>query len=554
MANPGNNVIWNLNLEMDRLRARLQEANATLSAIRDGAVDALVVKGEGGDQVYTLQGAEQPYRIMVETMNEGAVVITPDGLILFSNHRLGSLLKESLQSIVGANLLSYVKLEDRDRFAVLCAQGCRTPASGEIALFCRDGTAVPVDLALSPLKMQELQGICIVVVDLTERKKMEEALRQQHEGLKKAIEALEESRARLAGIVGSAMDAIITIDADLRIVLFNAAAEQMLGCEAAAVLGTSIARFLPEGFRAEECVHAGSPGTVKGVEEPLGARRMNGEVFPIEASISHVEIGARTLFTIIMRDITERKRANEQMEAALKKDMLLQKEVVLRREIHHRVKNNLQVICSLLYLQSADVTEPKTLEALREAQTRARSIALIHEKLYASSDMTRIESNGYIGQLAADVFQAYEVSHGRIVLKVNSEGIYFGLDEAMPCGLIVNELVSNALKHGFPGGREGIIAVELRLVGSDYIELCVRDDGVGLPEGFDVEKDVTFGLKLVRDLTRQLEGTIRFQRDHGTAVRITFPNPESAFSHRNTPSDPEVLPELARVMPRQQIL
>lgn len=530
----GDDDIRNLKRENAELRARLQEADATLSAIRGGEVDALVVRGEVDDRVYTLAGAEQPYRVMVETMNEGAVVISLEGLILFSNRRLGTLLKESLQTIVGESLLSYIRGEDHQRFAALCVQGHDKSASGEITLCCRDGTAVPVDLALSPLEIEGREGVCIVVVDLTERTRMQEALRQQHEGLKKALKALEESQARLAGIVDSAMDAIVTVDAERCIVLFNAAAEQMFGCCATDALGSSIDRFFPATRPGEgDCADVGifdEAGLTNRKPGPLCALRADGGEFPIEASISQVEVGGRQLLTVIIRDITERKRASEQIEAARQKDLVLKKEVVLRREIHHRVKNNLQVICSLLYLQSANTTDPKTLEALREAQSRAHSIALIHEKLYASSDMAKIESAAYMGQLAADLFHAYEVSHGRIVLEVNSKGVCFGLDEAIPCGLIVNELVSNALKHGFPGGRGGAITVELRPTGSGLLELSVRDDGVGLPEGFHVDTVTTFGLKLVRDLTRQLGGTIRFQNDRGTVVTVTFPNPESAFA------------------------
>ena len=171
--------------EVADLRARLEEAEETLRAIRAGEVDALTVTGVDGEQVFTLQGAEHPYRIMVETMSEGALVVTADGLIVFSNHRFGVILKEPISTIVGASIFSYVQAVDRERLSTLCAEGRKKSATGEIPLICRDGTTVRAHLALSPLNVESLRGVCIVVMDLTERTQMEEAIREQ-DALKQA--------------------------------------------------------------------------------------------------------------------------------------------------------------------------------------------------------------------------------------------------------------------------------------------------------------------------------------------------------------------------------
>jgi len=177
------------------LRERLEEAEDTLRAIRCGEVDALTVRGEeGGERVFTLQGAEHPYRVMVETMSEGALVVTVEGLILFSNRRFGRILREPLATIVGTNLFAYLHPKDRPHLSTLCAQGRVKAASGEVPLLCPDGTVVQLHLALSPLEFEGLQGVCIVATDLTQ---VNEALRQQ-DSLKQANEAKDQFLAKLS--------------------------------------------------------------------------------------------------------------------------------------------------------------------------------------------------------------------------------------------------------------------------------------------------------------------------------------------------------------------
>ncbi len=363
------------------------------------------------------------------------------------------------------------------------------------------------------------------------RQRSEEATRRLNAELEARVELrtaeLRESQERFQAVTETAHDAIVSADSGGRIIGWNRGARAMFGYEEAEMMGKAITLLMPERRRLAPARELGrylaKAGIIGRTVELRGSRK-DGAQFPVEVSFSTWKLAGETFFSAIMRDITERKRASDEIEAALKRELML------KREIHHRVKNNLQVISSLLYLQSADTTDPKTLEALREAQSRAHSIALIHEKLYSSSDMSKIEFAGYIRQLASDLVHAYEVSGDRISLAVNSiEGACFGLDEAVPCGLIVSELISNALKHAFPRGKGGSIAVDLTPIPGGLLEMSVRDDGVGLPTDFDLEKATTFGLKLLRDLTRQLGGTIRFQSDHGTAVTITFadPNPPS---------------------------
>jgi two-component sensor histidine kinase len=221
---------------------------------------------------------------------------------------------------------------------------------------------------------------------------------------------------------------------------------------------------------------------------------------------------------VVLRDITERKQAEEQIRASLK-----EKEVLLK-EIHHRVKNNLQVISSLLYLQSKNVRDKETFGILQESHSRVRSMVLVHERLYQSPDLARVDFAEYVRSLANHLFRSYGINTNVIQLKINSDDVLLGVDTAIPCGLILNELVSNALKHAFPDGKEGEVRIELR-ADEGQLTLVVSDNGVGFPQDLDFRDTGSLGLQLVNTLVEQIEGTIELDRNDGTAFMITFTEP-----------------------------
>lgn len=205
----------------------------------------------------------------------------------------------------------------------------------------------------------------------------------------------------------------------------------------------------------------------------------------------------------------------EQISASLR-----EKEVLLK-EIHHRVKNNLQVTSSLLKLQSGHIQDPRALEMFTESQNRIRSMALVHEKLYQSSDLSRINICEYIQSLSTLLFRSYSAEANRIGLRLDGEPIYLPVDAAVPCGLILNELISNCLKHAFPGGRQGEIRVRVAQEGEGgQALLSVADNGVGLPPGLDLQQTESLGLQLVRMLTLQLHGTLEVLSGTGTEFRL----------------------------------
>ena len=186
---------------------------------------------------------------------------------------------------------------------------------------------------------------------------------------------------------------------------------------------------------------------------------------------------------------------------------LTEKEVLLK-EIHHRVRNNLQIVSSLLNLQSEHVRDVSTLAALRESQDRVRAMAQIHEKLYQSEGLSQIDVADYVRSMGASLFASYGVRGDVLALHLEVDEVKLGLDTAIPCGLIINELISNALKHAFPDGRRGEVRVELRAAGEGDLLLRVSDDGVGFPDGFEPRRSKSLGLQLVQALAEQLDGTV----------------------------------------------
>ena len=214
-------------------------------------------------------------------------------------------------------------------------------------------------------------------------------------------------------------------------------------------------------------------------------------------------------------EIAERRAAEEKIRTSLR-----EKEVLLK-EVHHRVKNNLQIISSLFGIQAYSVQDETCRSVLKESQDRIRSIAMIHEKLYQTPDIAMIDFAQYVRSLADNLYRSYGVDRSNISMAMDINRIKFDVDTAIPCGLIINELISNSLKYAFPHGRPGTITIRLRQENDRYI-LEVSDDGVGLPDGMDVRNVPSMGLQLVNILAEQMGGEMTVGRAGGTCFRITF--------------------------------
>lgn len=327
----------------------------------------------------------------------------------------------------------------------------------------------------------------------------------------------------LAKILELADDAIITVDDQQRILMFNHGAERVFGYTFQEVSGEPLDVLLPVRFVAAHRQHVAGFA-----ESPVNARRMgerreilalrkDGTEFPAEASISKTVGEHGPMFTVILRDITQRVANEERIRTSLR-----EKEALLR-EIHHRVKNNLQVVSSLLNLQARGVSEDSTRRMFEESRNRILSMSLLHESLYQSSSLSRIDFAEYIQQLASHLFRSYGASADRIRYRPALDKLFLNLDAAVPCGLIINELVSNALKYAFPDNRAGEIRIEFRELPGDKVRLIVADDGIGIGNKMATAK--TLGLRLVHTLAEQLDAKVEVISPPGTEIRLTFSLP-----------------------------
>ena len=228
----------------------------------------------------------------------------------------------------------------------------------------------------------------------------------------------------------------------------------------------------------------------------------------IDGSISKLQI---------LRDVTDHKQAEEQIKASLK-----EKEILLQ-EIHHRVKNNMQVISSLLKLQSDSYNDERIKKPLLESQNRVKAMAAVHENLYKSKNLSSISILPFLKELTTSILASYQLSSENITLEIDSDEIFINIEQASPLGLIVNELVSNSLKHAFTDGHKGEIHINLKRVNEDHIHLCFSDDGIGLPVSLDWRNLDSLGLKLVLNLAEnQLDGSIKMEVNNGTQFDIIF--------------------------------
>ena len=249
-------------------------------------------------------------------------------------------------------------------------------------------------------------------------------------------------------------------------------------------------------------------------------------------------------FNELNQEISDRKKAEDKVQTSLKekdilikdkdnllseKENLLGEKEVLLKEIHHRVKNNLQIISSLLYLNSKKIKDKDALNMFKDSQNRVKSIALVHERLYRSHNLGKIDFKEYVQHLTNDLFKSYAVnSNGSRLIKldINIRDIFTNIELAVPCGLIINEIISNSLKYAFPENgmeeEEGIIKINFNKNEEDEFVLVVSDNGIGMPEGINEKKKLSLGLQLVETLVNQLEGTLEICSDNGAVFIIKF--------------------------------
>ena len=388
-------------------------------------------------------------------------------------------------------------------------------------------------------------GLFALIRDIIERQRAEQALRESEE--------------RLCATFDQAAVGIVEFLPDKRICRCNHRSAEILGCTEDKLLATPVFEIIPPD---DSLWHIDAIGRVLAGDydeycATIPLVRKDGAPIWCQVYLSSVR-GADIkpkYFILVLEDITARKLAEEELaslntglESRIRerthelewvnsalvtenrqrsaaeeqlRTSLHEKEVLLR-EIHHRVKNNLQIIVSLLYLQANKTDDPGFSEALMESQTRVRSMALIHEKLYQSENLSSIDFEGYLKNLVANLMVSYGVDRSRVKVTVAVDSLPMTINTAIPLGLIMNELISNTLKYAFPPGNSGEVSIRGSMEG-DTIHLSVRDTGRGIPESFDWKHADSLGLSLVQMLIRQLKGTIELSRNAGTEFTISVP-------------------------------
>jgi PAS domain S-box-containing protein len=344
-----------------------------------------------------------------------------------------------------------------------------------------------------------------------------------------AAQALRDSEARYRSVVLAMTDGIVVHGPQGEIVTSNPSAERVLGLTEDQLAGrTSFDprwRAIHEDgspFPGEEhpgwvTLKTGQPltGVIMGVHEPNGSLRWIS--INSRRVMSPDEEGAYSVVASFS-DITERRLADERLRASLR-----EKEVLLR-EIHHRVKNNLQIVSSLLYLQASKTEDPRVSHSFRESRNRIASMTLVHEMLYQSADLSSIPFASYVRDLGRSMYRSYGLEKAQIGFVVDVDDLMLPIDVAIPSGLLLTEILSNAMKHAFPGSRSGTIRVTLRGAEGERVHLQVSDDGVGLPDDFEIRRNGSLGSKLIERLIEQLDGTMsRSSSSAGTRYEMTFP-------------------------------
>jgi len=340
--------------------------------------------------------------------------------------------------------------------------------------------------------------------EIAERKRLQE------------MQAMAEQKYRT--VFENALVAMSIVEEDMTISFCNTECGKILGYKIEEVVGRrKITDFIdPRDIAIASEYHRArrdNPTTIPGRYE-IRLIAENGAVKNVLLNIAILPGTSKSVASFL--DITERKQAEDRLRASLK-----EKEVLIK-EVHHRVKNNLQIVSSLLSLQSGQVVDNKDLELFVESRNRVRSMALIHEKLYQSDDLNRINLKEYVDGIVENVYIAYGGDKEKVSVTSDIQDIYISLEKGVPCGLIINELITNCYKHAFPQDKKGEIRVSVRYESNNYI-LTVSDNGIGMPGDFSMGRLTSLGIQLVSILTDQLKGTINISAGNGTTIKIVFP-------------------------------
>ncbi|MCB0395538.1 MAG: PAS domain S-box protein [Flavobacteriales bacterium] len=374
----------------------------------------------------------------------------------------------------------------------------------EIVGVRKNGEKFPLYISTSVLldKDKKRMGSVTIARDITKEKKREEQILASEKKYRELIE--------------NSQTLILSHHLDGEILTINSLSAKWIGYEPKQIIGKKTVNFIAKQYQKEYTDYVRKLKKDKFTKGVVRVKDNKGKDLFWSYKSSLRELDGKPYVTVYLEDITEHVRAEQQV-----KESLREKEVLLR-EVHHRVKNNLQVISSILNLQSSYVEDQNTLNILRESQNRIKAMAFIHESLYQAKNLSHINFAEYIENLSDNLFRSYGVVDGSIEIKRQIGDVFLNLDIAIPCGLIVHELIANALKYAFVGKKGGTVDVSMTISGRKAI-LKVEDDGIGLPKDLDIKQTKSLGLRLVMALAEQIGGKLTLQTsDAGSHFKIAF--------------------------------
>ncbi len=350
-----------------------------------------------------------------------------------------------------------------------------------------------------------------------------EALAEANGVLTHEIGERERTALSLRMLLDATPEGIVVVDDDRLIVEVNGALEWMFGYSRNQLLGQPsdmlVADVDRETVRAYHERYASDPQAMltRGPGPDLTALRSDGKTFPAQIGLSPYRLGEELRIIATVRDVTEQRAVERRMETSLR-----EKEVLLR-EVHHRVKNNMAVMSSLFYLQQRYAKDPDTVRVFRESESRVRSMAMVHEVLYRSDDLSAVDFSRYLDSLVDHLANVYRGTLPGLRVEREIEPIRLSLDQAVPCGLLLNEVLTNAFKHAFVDGAPAVLRVQASARGGE-VRIEIVDNGVGVPEDLSPDRTQTLGMRLMQALTEQLEGRLSTERqERGTRSTLAFP-------------------------------
>lgn len=451
---------------------------------------------------------EEMVYLAVEASPNGMVMTNSDGEIVMVNSASEKLFGYSRQELIGQSIEILVPEQFRFhhpefRLTYIKESESRPMGHGrDLYGLHKNGKEFPVEVGLNPVETKsDGTFVLAVIVDISDRKQAEKMIHL-------AVEA--------------SPNGMVMTDHKGKIIMVNSTTEELFGYHRQEMIGKPIEILIPISHRDQHpelrrnfLEHSSKRGMGHGRD--LYGLHKSGKEFPVEVGLNPIQIAEGTLVLASVIDITTRKHQEEQLMAALKeKDLLLS-------EIHHRVKNNLQIIDSLLGMQSETVYDNTAITVLTESQNRVKSMALIHQILYQSQDFSRVDFSSFIDSLVNNLLVSYTPGTSRIKTKIETDEILIPINISIPLGLLLNELCTNAIKYAFPGNRSGTIQIKLQHHNSNQLLIRISDNGIGISDDFDIENTPTLGLQLVQLLSEQISAKLTIHRRNPTSFTLIFP-------------------------------